>query len=109
MADAAHSGNAGVHSSSCGYWSDFAWQELVADPVSSAEMVSSFATDSRPVHRDRAAPGTLLEPRALTSAAMERACVSCRGQRPRLQPRIVHGDEISIVHTCVACHSKSSS
>src|SRR6476619_5827744 len=68
MADAAHSGNAGLYSSSCGHWSDFAWQKFVADPVSSAEMVSNSATNSRPLHRRRAAPGALSQPKCDMSA-----------------------------------------
>ena len=62
MADAAHSGNAGFHSSSRGYWSNFGSQRLIALRVSPAEMVSSFATNSRSVHRNRAASGAFSQP-----------------------------------------------
>ena len=62
MADAAHSGNAGFHSSSRGYWPNFGSQRVVALRVSPAEMVSSFATNSRPVHRNRTASGAFSQP-----------------------------------------------
>jgi hypothetical protein len=62
MADPPHSDNAGFHSSSRGYWSNFASQRLIADRVSSAEMVSSFATNSRSVHWNRTATGAFSQP-----------------------------------------------
>ena len=59
MADTAHPGDASFHPSESGDRSDFAAQRLIADRVSSVEMVSSSATNSRPVHRHRAEAGTL--------------------------------------------------
>src|SRR5262249_41339429 len=62
MADAADPGNAGVHSSPYRHWPNLRPQRLIADRISSAEMVSSFATNSGPVHRNRTASGAFSQP-----------------------------------------------
>jgi hypothetical protein len=57
MADAAHSGNAGFHSSPGGYWPDIGSKGVVAPCFSLAEMLSSFTTNSRSIHWNRPASG----------------------------------------------------
>src|ERR1051326_5246342 len=88
MADTAHSGNASFHPSKSGHWQDFAWQGFIADCLSPAEMVSGSTTNSRQVHRNRAAAGALLWPGALTSG--------CAPQRnPTLTIKVRFGPEES--------------
>ena len=68
MADALDSSNAGLYSPSSCHWCNIGSPKFAPARISSAEMVSSSATNSCALHRHRPAPGELLQARALTSA-----------------------------------------